>query len=239
MLYLLLSLLSSPSYAAQMEQNGATYRERYALKSATQKLVDNYGRGNESLYGVRNFRAVLNGIYYRGGANNVYHRSNKRDNMNPLPDDGLQNLCEEGFGTAIYLYSKNYSTAPKNTRCRTFENVDNDLNYHQASVLNGNAQIKRVLSLIYDHIRDPRLGPIYAHCWNGWHASGLAAATALRQFCGFSAEQAVQYWNQNIDKHEVGEGVRRRIRQFVPYPEFQISEEEKKAICPNGESLKF
>ena len=85
---------STPPPASQPAEAGAVYRARYRLADATQKLVDNKGNGYENLYGVRNFRAVLGGIYYRGGANNAYHRTNKRGNENPLPSDGLQNLTE-------------------------------------------------------------------------------------------------------------------------------------------------
>jgi hypothetical protein len=221
------------------ESTGATYRQRYALKDATQKLVDNKGNGHENLYGVRNFRAVLNGIYYRGGANNAYHRTNKRGNENPLPNDGLQNLCEEGFGTAVYLYATNYATAPKSVKCRAFDGTENTLEYKQVSVLSGTSQVKQILSVIYDHIRNPRLGPVYMHCWNGWHASGFAGAAALRQFCGFTADQAVSYWNKNIDGVEVGESVRNKIRAFQPFSDFSLTAAEKKAFCPDPSSLKF
>lgn len=221
------------------DTTGATYRQRYPLKDATSKLVDNRGNGHENLYGVRNFRAVLNGVYYRGGANNAYHRTSKRGNENPLPGDGLQNLCEEGFGTAVYLYATNYSTAPKAVKCRAFDGTENTLEYKQVSVLSGTSQVKQVLAVIFDHIRNPRLGPVYMHCWNGWHASGFAGAAALRQFCGFTADQAVAYWNKNIDGVEVGESVRTKIRAFQPFNEFQLTAAERKAFCPDPSSLKY
>lgn len=253
-LALALLLVSSPAFALGKkpanpepptqpppvgEKVGAVHRQRYAPKDAAAKLVDNRGNGFEKLYGVRNFRAVLNGIYYRGGANNAYHRTDKRGNENPLPNDGLQNLCEEGFGTAVYLYATNYGTAPKSVRCRAFDGTENTLEYKQISVLSGNSQVKQILSVIYDHIRNPRLGPVYMHCWNGWHASGFAGAAALRQFCGFTTEQAVSYWNKNIDGVEIGEGVRNKIRAFAPFGEFQLTAAEKKAFCPDPSSLKY
>jgi len=253
-LALLLLIASSPAFAfgkkpAQPpapptpppveESTGAVYRQRYAFKDATQKLVDNHGNGFERLYGLRNMRAVLNGIYYRGGANNAYHRTNKRNNENPLPNDGLQNLCEEGFGTAVYFYSTNFGSAPKSVKCRAFDGSENTLEYRQVSILSGNAQVKQVLGIIYDHIRNARLGPVYMHCWNGWHASGFGGAVALRQFCGFTADQAVSYWNKNIDGAEIGESIRNKIRAFTPYGEFQLSGAEKKAFCPNPSTLKY
>ncbi len=232
-----LAIFSAPTDL--LAENGATYRERYPLSNATQKLVSNTGDGDERLYGTRNFRAVLNGVFYRGGANNAFLKPRARDNRNPLPQVGIDNLCEEGFGTAIYLYSTNFNTAPQATRCRTFDNADNTFSYKQISVLSGEAKVKEVLSIIHQHIRNPRLGPVYAHCWNGWHASGMAGGAALRQFCGFTGEQAARYWTQNIDGHEMGESVRNRLRAFQPYAEFQISAEERRAICPDTSSLAF
>ncbi|RZA00825.1 MAG: hypothetical protein EOP11_17940, partial [Proteobacteria bacterium] len=191
---------------------GEATRARYGkLKDATAKLVDDRGNGFEALYGVRNFRAVLNGVYYRGGANNYYHRTNKRGNENPLPNDGLMNLCEEGFTDAVYLYPTNAGTAPKITRCRTADGAENVLNYQQITGLDAKNN-RKLLTIVQNHLRNERLGGVYMHCWNGWHASGYAAAITLRQFCGFTGDQAAQYWTKNIDKVEVGEHVRTAIR---------------------------
>ncbi len=219
------------------------HRERYAVKTAAQKITDNQGNGFEALYGTRNMRAVLNGVYYRGGANNYYHRKNKRENQNPLPNDGLQNLCEEGFGQAVYLYSTNFNTAPKTVSCRTFSGQENRLDYVQISPLSyDEADQKKLLTLIHDHIRDPNLGPIYDHCWNGWHASGFVAALALRQFCGFNGEEAVSYWNLNTDGNNEGSSydrIRQKIRGFQAYQDLLLSEKEKAAICPEPGTLAF
>lgn len=239
---LLVALVSTPAFA-DANTVGASYRSRYDLNNASQKLVNNTGNGFEELYGTRNVRAVLNGVYYRGGANNYYHRDNKRNNSNPLPDDGLLNLCEEGFGRAVYLYSTNFSTAPKQTKCRTFTGAEHQLDYLQTSILSYRAEdIKALLTLIHEHIRNPALGPIYEHCWNGWHASGFAATTALRQFCGFTAAQAVKYWDINTDGNNKSSGyenVRRQIRAFVPVAGLEITETEKQALCPNPDTLEF
>jgi hypothetical protein len=224
-------------------QESLEFANRYPVKNASQKIVDNQGDGQEDLYGNRNLRAVLNGIYYRGGANNRYHRTNRRNNMNPLPNDGLQNLCEEGFSKAIYLYEANYETAPKITNCKNFQNEETKITYDQVSVLRYElADLRRIHAEIFNHIRSPRLGPILAHCWNGWHASGYVAATALRQFCGFAPEQAVKYWDAHTDGNNTATGyeaIRRRIRAFEPDPKMQISTEEQKKICPQPDTFLF
>jgi len=221
---------------------GETHRERYGLTNASQKIVSNNGKGFEGLYGTRNVRAVLNGVYYRGGANNVYFVP-KRKNSNPIPTQGLENLCQEGFTQAVYLYSTNYSTAPKEVKCKTFEGNENTLVYSQISPLAyRESDLRAMHMMMYDRIRDPKLGPVYDHCWNGWHASGYVAATALRQFCDFTAEEAVDYWNVNTDGNNKGSSynkLRDKIRSFVPSPDMEISAEEKAALCPKPGSLDF
>ena len=89
------------------------YKNKYKVECANEKITDNIGKGNDSLYGTRNMRTILYGVAYRGGANNFYHKLNKRDNHNPLPEDGLENLCNQGFSTAVYLYGTNFSESKK------------------------------------------------------------------------------------------------------------------------------
>lgn len=223
---------------------GITYRSRYALPDAAAKLVDNQGNGRSDLYGVRNFRAVLNGIYYRGGANNVYNQHGKRANSNPLTLAALENLCREGFSEAVYLYPTNYGASAKSVKCRTYEGGENTLNYEQLSPLAyRRADQQKLLYMIFDHIRDSRRGPIYDHCWNGWHASGFVAAIALRQFCGYSAQEAVAYWNKNTDGNNGNSKnynkLRAQITAFSPFPELFLNDAEKQQLCPEPGSLRF
>jgi len=227
----------------RMEAGGDLYRKRYNLKSALQKLVDNRGNDFEPLYGVRNFRAVLNGVYYRSGANNAYHRKHKRENSNPMPIDGLENLCREGFSRVVYLYSTNYNRAPRNISCQAFKGQNNELAYEQISGLSGRERdIHLLIAEIFEHISSPHLGPILDHCWNGWHASGFVAAVALRQFCRFDATSAVRYWDAGTDgnnKAKAFEKVREMIRRFKPYPEFMLSDEERMKLCPDPVTFEF
>jgi hypothetical protein len=214
------------------------YQNRYPLTNPYDKLVNNHGDGNENLYGVRNFRAVLNGVVYRGGANNTYNKHQKRPNQNPLPNEGLIHLCEEGFGTAVYLYTTNYKTAPKATTCKSVLKQPQTLHYIQESPHLSNAAARRVLNLIYTRLTsttDHR--PIYMHCWNGWHASGLISAYTLRQFCGYTVDQAVNYWNRNADGNNVGSAydrLRTKIRAFKPDPDMIIDKDLQTKICPTA-----
>ncbi|RYZ77760.1 MAG: hypothetical protein EOP05_00595 [Proteobacteria bacterium] len=210
-----------------------TYKLRYGLRDPNSKLVNNTGDGYGALYGVRNFRVVLHGVYYRGGANNVYNKNLKRKNTNPLQGGALTNLCEEGFKEAVYLYTTNYSSAPKEISCKiTKTGEPNRLTYHQLSALGANNE-EAHLKKIYSHIKGIVPGPIYDHCWNGWHASGYVAAITLRQFCGYSASEADAYWVRNTDGHESGmNSIRKKIRSFKPLPNLSISKTEQNLICP-------
>jgi hypothetical protein len=228
--------LSLSSWASESPADWVDdYQQRYPLKTDSEKLVNNTGNGFEALYGTRNVRAVLSGVLYRGGANNYYHRSNPRDNRNPLPNDGLQNLCEEGFSNAVYLYSVNYKTAPPVVNCTDIRNKKNTLHYSQISPYN-DSSVKKILSMVHQALHDSSQGPIYVHCWNGWHASGLIAALALRQFCGVSGSKAVDYWNRNTDgnnKNPAYDGVKEQIRKFSAFPDLFISAELQDKICPD------
>jgi len=106
-------------------------------------------------------KPILFGIAYRGGANNYYHKTNKRDNQNPLPPDGLTNLCKEGFSNAIYLYGKNFSTAQKLIIAE-----QDTLHYIQNSAMHSTTQ-RELMRMVQARIENPSLGPLYLHCWNG------------------------------------------------------------------------
>jgi hypothetical protein len=217
----------------KLQSDVAFYKGRYQMPDIYKKITDNHGNGFEDLYGTRNMREVLAGVYYRGGANNAYHRTHPRGNMNPLPADGLDNLCKEGFALSLYYYSTNYSTAKKVNPCalRTSGQA-NTLNYNQMTA-SSIKDFKPFLQLIYDRIKGKLSGPIYGHCWNGWHASGMMAAITLKQFCGFTAAEADAYWVKNTDGNSSGhDSVRNQIKNFKPVTGLEITEQEKALICP-------
>lgn len=92
---------------------------------------------------------------------------------------------------------------------------------------------EKILALVYDRIKGKVDGPIYAHCWNGWHSSGLIAGMALKQFCGWSNEKVDAYWVKNTDGNSSGfEKIRQRLRDFKPLVKFSITKEERDLICP-------
>jgi hypothetical protein len=226
-------LATSFALSARASDLSDFYQSRYPLADLNQKLLNNHGEGFDALYGARNFRAVIPGKVYRGGANNKFHKSNPRPNMNPLPPDGLANLCQEGFETSVYLYRDNYDPDTAINNCRSIHEKNHTMSYVQLKPTVTVEQYE-ILKIAYNAIRDPNSGPIYLHCWNGWHFSGLISALVLRQFCGMSGNDAVDYWDLNTDgwnDEPQFEKIRKRIRDFQPYKEFQLDKKLKKEIC--------
>ena len=86
--------------------------------------------------------------------------------------------------------------------------------------------------MTYESISNPNKGPLYLHCWNGWHQSGYVSAVLLRQFCDLGPEEAVllegisNAWNNGYDR------IKTAIRDFQPYDDITISAEVKEKICP-------
>lgn len=84
---------------------------------------------------------------------------------------------------------------------------------------------------IYEAIKS-KGSPVFIHCWNGIHATGAVAATALMQFCGISAQQAVDYWKVGIAKNLQYPKVIKSIMSFKPDPALQLTPEEQSQYCP-------
>jgi len=205
------------------------YKLKYKANCVEDKITDNRGNGFEGLYGTRNFRAVLHGIAYRGGGNNYYHRTNKRNNKNPLPIDGLNSLLKNGFSTSVYLYNENFESAPPFLINK--ENNDT-LKYYQLGG-NNSSELDSILMFTYNAIINEDVGPVYLHCWNGWHQSGFVSAVLLKQFCGFNNTKSLHYWEDCADNWTRGyDRIRNAIRDFEPIEKYKISKEISDAICP-------
>ena len=211
------------------------YRSLFDLDCVEEKATDNYGNGYSGLYGTRNFRTILYGVAYRGGGNNYYHNANKRGNKNPLPNDALKNLADLQFEAAVYLYSENFETAPSTTMASD----GHVMHYYQNSG-NTKEDMRTLLELTYESITNPEQGPLYLHCWNGWHQSGYVSAVLLRQFCGLNAEEGVQYWNNNTDTYNNGYSrIKNAIQDFKPYQDLRVSRGVQQEICPCMNAMEF
>lgn len=178
-----------------------------------QDLIENADVTNEKVDGLRDFRVVIPGILYRGGNSGGGHQ--------PLRANGLQSLCDRGFSQAVYMYPDNFEYAPKPS-C--------DLEY---TTFGGGIKDRK---LVYNYLKKVKAvidgtkqGPLYIHCWNGWHASGEMAAYALMQFCGMNGQQAQAYWNANVN---VGKGTVTRMQRFQTFNDLNISAEQQAQICP-------
>jgi hypothetical protein len=225
-------VFASPSLTADPSELADLYRARYNLQDPYKFLLDGRGVGDERLYGTRSVRVVLHGVLYRGGGNNGYHKTNPRNNVNPLPEDALENLCKEGFSSAIYAYSEGYAKASKEKKCDSFRQNNHRFSYHQKSP--NAANLQSIMDMIHRVIISQQEdGPIYFHCWNGWHASGQLAALALIQFCDVTNEQAVKYWEKTVAGDPTKyPHVIKAIRDYKVFTAYQITAEEKAKICP-------
>ena len=218
----------------EIDLNYNFYKERYQETDLMYKITDNRGDGFDSLYGTRNMRPILHGVAYRGGANNYYHKTDKRKNQNPLPYDGLTGLCKEGFSASVYLYRKNFEDYVQADTCDCVDGTMNKHDYYQYDYFDS-THVREMLSMTYESIMNPDVGPIYLHCWNGWHASGFISAVILKQFCGYSSWDAVNYWDLGTDGANTSpryQHQRERIKDFNPYPEFMISDSLQDCHCP-------
>lgn len=224
------ALLSSPAFLYSPEY----YKSRYKEEHLMFKVVDNWGKGFDDLYGTRNLRPILHGVAYRGGANNYFHATKKRKNSNPLPADGIDNLCEEGFSQSIYLYRTNFDDAPVLHNCNCNNGTVNKMKYAQYDYFD-DKHVYEMLRLVYESAKNDSVGPVYLHCWNGWHASGFISAVILKQFCGFSSLDATAYWDIGTDGANTSpryNSIRERIKNFKPYPEFLLTDSLGNSICP-------
>lgn len=209
------------------------YKNRYKEEDLMTKVVDNFGNGFDSLYGTRNLRPILHGVAYRGGANNYFHKTAKRKNSNPLPEDGIKGLCQEGFSNSVYLYRTNFDTIRPIDSCACVNNTVNKMQYAQYDYFD-KEHIYDMLKMVYESAQDSTIGPVYLHCWNGWHASGFISALILKQFCGYSDLEAISYWDLGTDGANTSpryRKIRDDIKTFKPYSEFLITDELGNKIC--------
>jgi len=225
------SLLQCPG---DFRLNPTYYVNRYTETDLMYKITDNKGNGFARLYGTRNLRPILHGVAYRGGANNYFHLADKRDNQNPLPLDGITALCREGFSSSVYLYRTNFENYPTADTCDCVDSAYNTLSYHQLDYYDS-SHVYEMVRMTYESAVKDEVGPVYFHCWNGWHASGYVAAVLLKQFCKYSDWDAVNYWDIGTDGSNNSpryQTQREQIKKFKTYPQFEISDSLRACLCP-------
>jgi hypothetical protein len=240
----------------KLESSLQNYQDKFPLNDSTEKLIDEGGHVPSSVSGVdsaklakdlkgtKNFRYVLNGLLYRGGK--ISPDDKKGDNRHPMSAPGLKNLCEQGFRQAVYLYPNGMKESQRSVECSKTP-ASKPLIYKRLPPLSHPENVKAILRDIKQALDQGDYRPTYVHCWNGWHASGYISAVALIQFCGFTTDDAVNYWNVNTDHVCKGAGqgktggvgyepVRQQLRAFPAIaqtiPEVAISDELQKKVCP-------
>jgi hypothetical protein len=165
-------------------------------------------------HGIRDYREVMPGVLYRGGADN---------GRAPLKQSQLNALCETGFGKAVYLYRTGFS-GHSSVRCSK-----GSLEYvYEGWQGKGRAAVDQQ---IYDAIKN-KGKPIFIHCWNGIHATGAVAATALMQFCNLSPHKAVDYWKVGVAPRVQYPSVIHDIETFQPSPKLRLTSDERRQFCP-------
>ena len=199
--------------------SGPTFSQTLQRSQLNVVATDAQG-GNFS--GLRAFKPVLDRVLYRGGGpgGKVSLRTNQ-----------LQALCQNGFSSAGYLYPDNFNS-PTQVNCGA-----QNLEYRVVGFRAAGAE--QTLRAIYNIIKSQSTanpqGPMFLHCWNGWHASGEISAYALRQFCNMSGDEAARYWAQNIgDQGNLSKygSIQNRIRNFNKISSLEITDAERARICP-------
>jgi hypothetical protein len=180
-------------------------------------------------YDVSYLRMVMPGVLYRGGSTT----GTEKDHA-PLQPNSRQALCNDGFQAIVYGYGNSWHggsgvtvSCAKGRATYVSKRWDHPDEIHD------------VMKELHDLIVQ-RKGPMYVHCWYGVHASGTLAATALRQFCGLSGDQAVRYWEGTVTPSSLWyPTVISAIRNFRPDPALNLSQEDKERVCPTAAQLGF
>ncbi|MFM7728618.1 MAG: LysM peptidoglycan-binding domain-containing protein [Flavobacteriales bacterium] len=207
-------------------------QDRFGLDSAHVKGTNNYGKGDSALWGSRNMRVVLKNVLYRGGGNNFHLKESQPKTFvrNPLPLEGVRQLHQTGFGSSWYLYATNFDSLYPPQRLDSLHLAGFEYECHPSLT---DEVVNDFMECMHQLIASPRPRPMYIHCWNGWHQSGMLSAFTLIQFCGLSNQQALKYWEQNTDGNYHGyAAVKSRILEYSPNPSFEISDPLQALICP-------
>jgi hypothetical protein len=181
----------SDSLQSEILERAQYYKDRYQYKGIPISVTF------EHLTSLHLMRSVLHGVLYRGGV----QREDGDHNDQPLKPEALIDLCEEGFGTAIYLPHDDFYTSDDDllsdarvifneetgnveAKCLTrIDGKENTLTYTPLGSKEEN--YKDFIDLVYQAMQ-PGGKPIYAHCRGGMHRAGVMSAISLVQFCGLN-----------------------------------------------------
>ncbi len=232
MFLILISFSFMSNAQGTIDTNMEGKSDRFGLSSIEKKVIDNKGKGDVRFDGTRNFRVVLYDMVYRGGGNNLHLIDTipKYYLWNPMPLYGLRQLQKVGFDKAYYLYSYNFDYWYPQHRLDSLEKAGFD--YVCEPNLN-ETLLTKYFQDIMSRAKESQPGMIYIHCWNGWHQSGLLSAYTLMQFCDYTNDQALKYWEKCTDGNYKGfSSLKTKIKTYTPMKGYYFTEEQKKRFCP-------
>lgn len=203
--------------------------DEFGLTDPTVTLTNSKGEGSRELYGTTHFRALLKNVVYLGGSNNLYLKPRPRPYESPLAPSGLKNLCEESFSLALSLNNLGENSEPRETRCWTPSGRSRILLSQTSLTENG---IQALFEIIYAHVQDSKKGNLFIYDWDGRKETSFTGALILKQFCGWSGVQALDYFRKTTNALP-GEipNLESLIRDFIPWNHFKILPEKQDEIC--------
>lgn len=182
---------------------------------------------SEPLDHLPRLRPVLRGALYRSGTPS---------------EAALSRLCERGWKRIYSLYGEHTTqTGPRNINmlrsgrdqrtCHT-DGSPRVIEWRSAP----SARLRTlpgILKDVLESVRHPEQGPVLVHCWNGLHYAGMISALALRQFCGFSGEQAEAYWRTNANRGANYPVIISNLHNFKRIADLNLTTQEQAVFCPN------
>ena len=177
--------------------------------------------GFDQAPGGQNFRTVIPGVLYRAGTGATTGFSQTQ----------LQVFCKEGFSNVTFGYDGG-KLGPVSCDGNSF-----DYEFANPNVANDAYQL---MSRVSSAVNDDK-GPVMMHCWRGHHESGQMAAYALELYCGFTADQAIKYWDLTSNGDAaIGANVHKRLKWFASLIQTDsrfaklASSADVKSLCPQA-----
>ncbi|HMU38933.1 MAG TPA: hypothetical protein PKE31_07955 [Pseudomonadota bacterium] len=213
---------------------GAQAQQRVALSEPSSRTGNEHRMSRsepiltvDALDYLPRLRPVLRGVMYRSGTPS---------------EAALSRLCERGWKRVYSLYGEHTTqTGPRNvSMIRTGRDVRSCQTDGSARLLEWRSApsarlrtLPGILRDVLDSIRKPEKGPVLVHCWNGLHYAGMVSALALRQFCGFTGEQAEAYWRANANRGATYPVIIANLHSFKPIPGLSLTPKEQQTLCPD------
>jgi hypothetical protein len=220
----LLSALSALATAAAAQ---CGMPDRFGLDSAATRLIDNMGEGCPELPALRNMRVILKNVAYRGGVENLQGEVGV---MHPLGITAIKGLADHGFDRSEYLYSRRFEEQYDSARLDSLAKAG--FSYACTPELE-DADVLRILQDVHQRATSPMPRPVYYHCWNGRHQSGMLSAMILMQFCGLTNEQGLAYWHECTNGDDKGyHKVKDRVASFQRFPQLELDAITRSRVCP-------